>query len=207
MRPLLWFSLGAIAFPLVIGLCGLLYMRTAADGFSARAQPMPMEKFAAMQARLMALPRGAKGTANPIASSQEVIAEGRAHWADHCATCHANNGSGDTEMGKNMYPPVPDMRKHDTQNMTDGELFYIIQNGVRLSGMPAWGTDSNHDAESSWKLVRFIRHLPDISLEEVNEMEKLNPKTPEESQEEQQEEDFLKGQPSNPQPSPVQHHH
>lgn len=89
-----------------------------------------------------------------------------------------------------MYPPVRDMRQHETQDMTDGELFYVIENGVRLSGMPAWGTGSAQDQESSWKLVRFIRHLPNLSLKEITRMEKLNPKTPDELEEEQQEEHF-----------------
>ena len=65
-----------------------------------------------------------------------------------------------------MYPPAPDMREADTQNMTDGELFYIVQNGIRLTGMPVWGSGSDHDAEDSWKLVRFIRHLPKLTVEE-----------------------------------------
>lgn len=110
-------------------------------------------------------------------------------------------------MGKNMYPPPPNMRKRETQDMADGELFYVIENGVRLSGMPAWGSGSEHDQEDSWELVRFIRHLPDLSPEEISEMEKLNPKTPGEFQEQQEEEQFLKGQPSNQSPSTPQHRH
>lgn len=207
MRPLLWCVLGFVAFPIVMCVAALIYMNMAASGFSARAHPMALEKLAAMQARLMAMPSGAKTKQNSVPNTQEVIAEGREHWADHCATCHANDGSGQTEMGKNMYPPAPDMRKRDTQSMTDGELFYVIENGVRLSGMPAWGAGSREDQESSWKLVRFIRHLPNISPEEITEMEKLNPKTPDELEEEQQEEHFLKGQPSNPSTSMKKHHH
>jgi hypothetical protein len=53
-----------------------------------------------------------------------------------------------------MYPPAPDMRKERTQRMTDGELFYIIENGIRLSGMPAWG-GSEPAGQDSWKLVHF----------------------------------------------------
>jgi mono/diheme cytochrome c family protein len=87
----------------------------------------------------MAVPDSAKALTNPTPDSAEVLADARAHWADHCATCHANNGSGDTEMGKHLYPPALDMRAADTQAMTDGELFYIIQNRVRLTGMPASG--------------------------------------------------------------------
>ncbi len=207
MRPILWSIFGALAFPVVICLAGLVYMKTSAHGFSTRAHPMALEKIAASQARLMALPSSAKEKRNPVPDTPEVIAEARAHWADHCAPCHANSGSGQTEMGKNMYPPVPDMRQHETQDMTDGELFYVIENGIRLSGMPAWGTSSAEDQESSWKLVRFIRHLPKLSPQELTEMEKLNPKTPDELEEEQQEEQFLKGQPSNPSTSPNEHHH
>ena len=105
-----------------------------------------------------------------------------------------------------MCPPAPDMRKRDTQDMTDGELFYIIQNGIRLSGMPAWGGGSEHDEQDSWKLVRFIRHLPNLSQAEIQEMQKLNPKTPEEREEEQEEEQFLNGAASAQTPKP-QHHH
>jgi Cytochrome C oxidase, cbb3-type, subunit III len=106
-------------------------------------------------------------------------------------------------MGSRLYPPAPDMRKSSTQNLSDGELFFIIQNGIRLTGMPAWG-GSDHDADDSWKLVRFIRHLPDLTLEEGKQMEQLNPKSREELKEEEKEEKFLKGESTN---EPQQHHH
>jgi hypothetical protein len=81
------------------------------------------------------------------------------------------------------------MRQPQTQNMTDGEIYYTIHNGIRLSGMPAWGeTDKDDD---SWKLVVFIRHLPQLIPEEEKEMERLNPKTPAERSEEEEEEQFL----------------
>jgi hypothetical protein len=96
-------------------------------------------------------------------------------------------------MGKHLYPPAPDMRQASTQNLSDGELFYIIQNGIRLTGMPAWGTGASHDEEGSWKLVQFIRHLPRLTAAEEQAMESLKPKTPDELKEEQEERDFLNG--------------
>jgi mono/diheme cytochrome c family protein len=203
MRSLIWFVAGAIALAAAVGGGGLLFLRTQANGFSAQARPSLIERLAARRARAMALPVGAKERANPVPVSPEVLAEARAHWADHCASCHANDGSGDVAMRKHMYPPSPDMRKSATQNLSDGELFYIIQNGIRLTGMPAWG-GSDHDAEDSWKLVHFIRHLPDMTLEERKQMEKLNPRSPEELKEEEEEEKFLKGEGTN---EPPQHHH
>ncbi len=72
-----------------------------------------------------------------------------------------------------MYPPAPDMRQAGTQNLTDGELFYIIQNGIRLTGMPSWGSGTSRDEQDSWKLVRFIRHLPKLTADEEREMRGL----------------------------------
>jgi len=200
-----WFLLGIIFAVVVAILTGLVLIRQGA-GFSTRDRPTAMERWAAQQARSMAMPADAKSKINPIPDTPEAIADGRAHWADHCFSCHANNGSGDTVMGKNMYPPAPDMRLPATQQLTDGELFYIIQNGIRLTGMPGWGTGSAHDEEDSWKLVHFIRHLPQLSLEEKKAMEKLNPKSPDDLREEQEEEKFLRGEDSH-ETIPEHHHH
>ncbi|HEY7388367.1 MAG TPA: c-type cytochrome, partial [Bryobacteraceae bacterium] len=166
MHRLTWFLAGAIAIIVLAGAGSFLFLKTGAAGLSAAAQPSWLERWVARQARAVAMPAGARDQANPVADSPEILAEGRAHWADHCALCHANDGSGDTMMGKHMYPPAPDMRKPDTQKLSDGELFYIIQNGIRLTGMPAWSGGSEHDAEDSWKLVRFIRHLPALTFDE-----------------------------------------
>ncbi len=88
---------------------------------------------------MAALPADAALRPNPVPNTPEVLAEARAHWADHCASCHANDGSGDSLMGRRTYPPAPDMRRPETQHLSDGELFYIIQNGVRLTAIAARG--------------------------------------------------------------------
>lgn len=69
------------------------------------------------------------------------------------------------------------MRKTETQNKSDGERYYVIENGVRLSGMPAFEEHSGTNDSDTWKLVVFIRHLPQLSAEELQKMERLNPKT------------------------------
>jgi mono/diheme cytochrome c family protein len=199
-----WFVLGAVSI-CVVALAVAAILLPGAHGFSAREQPSRIEGWVAREARSAAIPADARTRTNPVANTLEVLAEARAHWADHCAGCHANDGSGDTPMGKRTYPPAPDMRLDATQRLTDAELFYVIQNGVRLSAMPAWGGGSDHDEQDSWKLVHFIRHLPALSGEEKKEMEKLNPKSPDELKEEQEEEKFLKGEDSNE--HQVQHHH
>src|ERR1700735_3551649 len=127
MAKLSLFLAGALAVILIALAAGGVFTMNA-RGFSARERPSSLERWMARRARSMAAPAGARERTNPVPDSPEVEAEARAHWADHCAGCHANNGSGDTEMGKHMYPPAPDMRLSETQQMTDGELFFIIQN-------------------------------------------------------------------------------
>jgi mono/diheme cytochrome c family protein len=175
-------------------------------GLSARATPSRLETFLARHARRMAIPGAAKNAKNPIADSTEVQREARLHFADHCAVCHANDGSGDNAMGRGLYPKPPDLRGSHTQKLSDGELFWIIENGVRFTGMPAFGGSGEHGGgDDSWKLVRFIRHLPQLTVEERMEMEKYNPKGPDDRAEENQEEDFLNG--SAPQPEGAMPHH
>jgi len=174
-------------------------------GFSTRTQPSALESAVAESMRALAVPSRYKSLKNPVTASPDVLREGIEHWADHCAICHANNGGGDTMYGKTLYPRPPDMRQKDTQEMSDGELYYTIQNGIMLSGMPAFGTPGDNDLDS-WKLVAFIRHLPSLSQSEELEMGKMNPKSPEELEEEKEEENFLQGGPSDSHPShPHQH--
>src|SRR5579884_1776981 len=126
-----------LAITIVAIVSGGIYMTILIRrGFSARDNPSWAEAFAARIARRLAMPAIYR-MKNPYPATAENIREGEEHFADHCATCHANNGSGDTLFGKGLYPKPPDMRMAETQNKTDGELYYTIENGVRLSGMPA----------------------------------------------------------------------
>jgi mono/diheme cytochrome c family protein len=128
---------------------------------------------------------------NPIAATPENLKEARLHFADHCAICHGNDGGGNTMMGMGLYPKPPDLRLTGTQSLSDGEIFWIIENGVRFTGMPAFSGHGTSDA--SWKLVNFIRHLPQLTAAERMEMERNNPKTPDDQKEEEEENEFLNG--------------
>jgi len=161
------------------------------SGLSARVKPSGWEIWAATHLRSFAIPGERKMQKNPFSANDALLKEAREHFADHCASCHANDGSGHTALGQGLNPQAPDMRLPDTQSKSDGELYSIIYNGIRFSGMPAWGVEGKDD--DSWKLVLFIRHLPQLSEDEIREMEKYNPKSDTERAEEQEEEDFLSG--------------
>jgi len=204
MRPVLKAFLLLLALATVVGSAGVWYF--VSSGVSAKEQPGAIEEFLARRVRTMAIARRARSLTNPVEYSGEIIAEGRAHFADHCAICHANDGSGNTEMGRGMWPKVPDMRLADTQNLSDGELFWIIENGIRFTGMPAWGSGTEESETASWHLVHFIRRLPKLTPEELEEMESLNPKPPAEIRQQVAEEEFLKGGGDQPPPKPVAPH-
>jgi mono/diheme cytochrome c family protein len=174
-------------------------------GISARTAPSRMETMVAREVRHMAIPTEFTKLQNPVPGSPENIHEGMMHFADHCAVCHDNDGSGETMFGHGLYPKPPDLRREETQKLSDGELFWIIENGVRFTGMPAFGGEIGSQ-EDSWKLVQFIRHLPHVTEEERMEMERNNPKGPEELEEEEQEQDFLKGGPEQQKPASSHHH-
>ena len=178
---------------------------TIRRGFSARDNPSAMETYVAKTARRLSVPASERNAKNPFAPTPELLSEARAHFADHCATCHGNDGSGKTQIGQNLYPKAPDMRLPATQNLTDGEIYHIIHNGIRLTGMPAWGAEGKDD--DSWKLVLFVRHLPQLTAGEEDQMKRMNPRSLEELKEEQEEEQFLnEGQPGNQTPKPLTHH-
>jgi mono/diheme cytochrome c family protein len=181
---------------------GVAYWLISARGFSARTSPTKVERVVMRALHRWSVPSSARSAANPVTFTPDVWAESRAHFADHCASCHGNDGRGDTSMGRNLFPKAPDMHLASTQNKTDGELYWIIENGIRLTGMPAWGKGGQDDVDS-WKLVHFIRRLNSLTPEQIKEMAAANPKSPSELEEEKADERFLAGEDV----APPHHHH
>ena len=172
MKPWKAVSLILLALAVATAGYGLILVRR---GFSALATPSAIEEFAATTARKIAVPSASRQLRNPIMPSTENIRGGMEHFAYHCSPCHSNDGGGHTVFGKGLYPKPPDLRAAGTQKKSDGELYYTIQNGVRLSAMPAFS--EAHTPEKTWRLVLFIRHLPQITPEELKEMKGWDPKS------------------------------
>ena len=147
-----------VAVVLVLVAAGVV---TRGVGLSARRTAWPGEAALARAARAWTLPAPYRAMRNPVEASPEALRAGMEHWADHCAVCHDNDGRGRTEVGRGLFPPAPDMQAPATQRLSDGALFYAIEQGVPLTGMPAWSTGTEDGERASWELVLFIRHLPD----------------------------------------------
>jgi mono/diheme cytochrome c family protein len=141
----------------VIGvICAALWIQR---GFSAIAEPSRFETVVARTMRNLAIPGRARNEKTPFEATSENLLEGREHFLARCASCHGHDGSGQTQVGRDLYPRAPDLRSAQTQNLTDGEIHYIIENGVELTGMPAWGNPHQVLDDDSWILVLFIRSL------------------------------------------------
>ncbi len=148
----------------VIGIiCAVTLIRR---GFRATTEPSGFETVVARAVRNLAIPSRARNDKNPLSGTSENLQEGREDFLARCASCHGHDGSGLTQIGRNLYPRAPDLRSLQTQNLTDGEIHYIIENGVQLTGMPAWGNPHRETGDDSWKLVLFIRSLSPLTSEE-----------------------------------------
>ena len=202
-KAFLWVLLALTVATIVVG---ALLMRR---GISARKEPSATEIRVARAVRHMAIPKIDREEENPWATvaTPEVLKDAREHFADHCSQCHANDGSGKTEMGQYLYPRAPDMRLPATQNLSDGELYYIIRNGVPLTGMPAWGEPNLVQDDDSWQLVLFIRHLPKITAEEIKDMEHYNPVGEMEREDQKEHEGAAGSGSASGKPIPEHHHH
>jgi mono/diheme cytochrome c family protein len=194
----------------VVGIVGVLVWighQLFITGFSAKVEPHALEVFIARQVRHLAIPIEQRDAQNPIPFSPDVIKESLAHFADHCALCHANDGSGQTPIGKNVNPKAMDLRLPDIQSMSDGEIFWVIHNGIRFTAMPAWGEGDPAEDKDSWNLVHFIRHLPQLTPEELDRMKALNPRTKHDLEEEAAFGEFLQGNDAAAAKTGRGHHH
>jgi mono/diheme cytochrome c family protein len=92
------------------------------------------------------------------ADKRASVSAGGTHYGLDCSVCHSDDGRGQTPLGQAMYPRVADLTGQRVQSYSDQELFWIIQNGIRLTGMPAFGKVETED--HIWDLVNYVRTLP-----------------------------------------------
>ena len=191
MRTILKALTLVLMLAVVAAAAAIAYVRTT--GLRADVSPGAVEARLARAVRAFSIGATDRNRRNPVPESAAAVASGLEHFADHCASCHGNDGSGDTQYGRGLFPRPLDLRAMATQQLTDGELFYIIEHGIRFTGMPAFGTGQKEGEEGSWQLVHFIRHLPRLTEAERDRMNELTPRSVEDVRQRLEEERFLKG--------------
>lgn len=161
-----WATLSLLALFVVVVFGIVLWSK----GLGARPDPSALEASVSMRAWESSISKRYEDMKNPITATGFDLNEAASHYAEHCAVCHGMTGKGDTAFEGIMYPRPPDLTSTDTQEMSDGELYWTIKNGVRWSGMPAFGKPGDAD-QHAWKIVAFLRQLPKLSTEQINALQ------------------------------------
>jgi mono/diheme cytochrome c family protein len=145
---------------------------------TAHQKPSTVETALANVAKDLVIPIETENLKNPLPSNPQVVSEGQQVYLQSCAICHGADGHGQTALGQGMYPPVMDLTSPHVQHWNDSQMFWIIQNGVRMTGMASWkGAISPED---TWKLVIFVHRLPELDSAEAENAKTQKPpaKTP-----------------------------
>jgi predicted CXXCH cytochrome family protein len=149
--------LAALLLIFAVGIIGgAVLMRR---GFRATTSPSSLEVALARRVRNLAIPAHERSRKSPFQATTEATQQGREYYLNRCSACHGIDGSAKTQIGLNLYPRVPDLRASGTQNLTDGELHYIIENEYNSRGCRRGAMPTLESSGKSWKLIFFIRTL------------------------------------------------
>jgi hypothetical protein len=152
----------------VAGCTGILIRR----GFSARSEPSSIEKVLARPLRNLAIPSGSRHKKNPWSTTPGALNEAREHFMAHCAICHGNDGRGQTQLGRSLYPRCLTCCPHKHRTSRMAKFITSSQTEFKLTGMPGWSTPHQEMEDDSWKFVLFIRDLrPLMVREEAQQIE------------------------------------
>lgn len=154
MKRLLWILVVTLAL-----IFAVVAMTISHISLSALPEPGKTETRLATRAKHFLVSRASRGITPPAPKDmQAILTEGDKVFGTDCSPCHGASGRKSTDAGTWMYPRAADLGSADVQRYSDAELFWIVKNGIRLSGMPAFGKVESDD--TIWDLVRFIRTLP-----------------------------------------------
>jgi len=135
----------------IMGIAGLLQ--------GCKATPPGRVETAVMTKAKHSVLVGNKSACNPIALSPQSLADGKEAFSHYCVACHGMDGQNTgVPFADRMKPPVSSLASKDVQSYTDGQLKWVIDNGIAPSGMPASKGILSDDEQ--WAIILFIRHLP-----------------------------------------------
>ena len=149
------------------GAAAIVY--TGSFNTSAEIPPGKMEKKIATFALNKSVARRAPNRKNPLPATPETLRGGLAHFRENCVVCHGAPGVDPGEIGQGLNPGAPDLTLPRVQERTDGQLYWLVDEGIRMSGMPAFGP--THGENELWQIVAFLRHLPEITEQEKAQLQ------------------------------------
>ncbi len=147
--------------PALVALFAGVVLATGLVDFSASAPPGRLEERLATFALNRSIARHAPKTRSPLVDSPDAAVAGVALFRAHCIDCHGAPGTDPTDGGASLNPAAPGLTLPRVQARPDGELFWIVSHGIRMTGMPAFGP-SRSETEI-WQLVAALRRLPHLT--------------------------------------------
>jgi mono/diheme cytochrome c family protein len=146
-----------IVFTLIVLVAGAWWcVKQGYIDFAADQQPSIVEDKVAMAAVDASTDRRAGDAKNPLQPTEANLTAGAQLYLDHCAGCHGLPANPDSQFARSFNPPVPEFFK-DAPDMSDSQNFYIIQHGVRWTGMPAWNKTLSET--QVWQLATFLANI------------------------------------------------
>ncbi|PYQ66616.1 MAG: hypothetical protein DMF54_07230 [Acidobacteria bacterium] len=162
------FLFGVIFGILLVAVGAAAYVMTGSYNTAATIPPGKTEKELATYALNKSVAKHAPNRRNPLSADPETFRGGLAHFRENCVVCHGAPGVDPGEIGQGLNPGAPDLTLRRTQARSDGELYWIVSEGIRMTGMPAFGP--THKENEIWQVVAFLRHLPGITDEEKTQL-------------------------------------
>lgn len=141
----------------LLSLVAVVVVGVSQFSLTALDEPGRAETYLATKARHLLVSRDSRGVPPEPASTPASIAAGEKLYGGECASCHGLNGRTPTDAGRWMYPRAADLTSGQVQQYSGRELFWIVRNGIRFSGMPAFGKVETD--EHLWQLVHYLRTL------------------------------------------------
>jgi mono/diheme cytochrome c family protein len=161
-------ALSFVAGILVTVLVPILVLAAGVVNMGADVNPGLLERTLAPWARDRSVEKRAPTEKDPDAGNPAAIGVGFDHYRENCVMCHGAPGVAGAELSKGINPPAPSLGNGEN-GTPDGELFWVIKHGIRMTAMPAFGP--THTDEEIWKIVAFIRHLPDLTKAERDSLQ------------------------------------
>ena len=154
------FLLGLFAAIVVAACGGYALLASGAIPANADAPPNPVEKWAAQKSLQATIRRDAPKGPPPIAATPENLAAGLKLYAIHCAVCHGAADGKASAIARGLYQRAPQLGRHGVEDDPEGETYWIIHHGVRMTGMPSFAASLSQD--QIWQLTLFLKHMDDL---------------------------------------------
>ena len=135
-------------------------------------QDPPLWAWALTTAREQSIARRSAGIEAPDLVDNAMIERGFRSYRDMCSGCHGTPGGTASALAQGLNPPPPDLSESEHSESAQ-RVFWVLQNGIRMTGMPGWGV--THDDQSLWEIVAFVRTLPGMTAAQYQALDSKLP--------------------------------